>query len=286
MINTPEMRGDYSLMCSARTPQLIVFLLDRGRSMADGINGESKMETACRVINRIITRLILANINGPTIKNRYHIAVLGYGEDYLKLCSGSLSDLFDNPLRVEETNREVADGNGGLVTVPVRFPVFVDTEAQKSDSNLSAAIMFAKAYIEEWMSDKNELPAPIVVNVSDGNNLDLSLIERVSSSLKSLEELPSIDGPSLFYSMLIGSNFDISVLDKKDSNNHHAPLQAIVSNVPNNHCQCIYFAYKPEDYDSTHSPLIGLTTHENELYSIINASAGIGRAYRFEWDYA
>lgn len=282
--DTHEMTGAYQLICSPRTPQLIVFLLDRGRTMAEMIQGEVKMDIACRTINRLITRLTRANVNGPTIRNRYHIAVLGYGEDYLELCSGYLTDLIDNPLRIDETMQEVSDGDGGLITVPVRSFVFVDTKAQKIESNLSTAIMFGKAYIEAWLSDKNESPAPIVVNVSDGNNLDVSLIDKVSSSLDSLRALPSLDGPSLFYSMLIGSDVDISVLDKNNSNEHRALLQDLVSSVPNNHCQCIYFSYNPEEYDSIHSPLIGLTTHENELYSIINASAGFGRAYRLEWD--
>ena len=280
----PAMTGNYQLNCSVRTPQLIVFLLDRGRTMADSFQGKTKIEIACRTINRLIDRLGRANVDKDTIKNRYHIIVLGYGEDYLELCSGYLNDLFDNPLRIEETMRDFADGAGGLITVPVRSFVFVDTAAQKIESNLLTAIMFAKAYIEAWLSDKNESPAPIVVNVSDGDNLDVSLIDKVSSSLDSLRALPSLDGPSLFYSMLIGSDVDISVLDKNNLNEHRALLQDLVSSVPNNHCQCIYFSYNPEEYDSIHSPLIGLTTHENELYSIINASAGFGRAYRLEWD--
>lgn len=277
--NIPEMSGDYQLMCSVRTPQLIVFLLDCGRTMAERIQGEEKMEIACKTINQLITRLTIANINGPTIRNRYYIAVLGYGEDNLELCSSSLSDLFDNLVRIEETMQDITDGNGGVVTVPVRSAVFVDTEDHKSESNLSDAILFAKTYIEEWLSDKSGSPAPIIVNVSDGNNFDVSLITKVSISLKSLRALPSIDGPSLFYSMIIGSNVDVSILDKNNSDEHHALLPHLVSSDPNNHCQCIYFSYNPEDYDSTHSPLIGITTHENELYSIISASAGSGRAH-------
>lgn len=146
--------------------------------------------------------------------------------------------------------------------------------------SMAAAIIVAKEYIEKWLSDKSESPAPIVVNISDGNNLDVSPIESVSSSLKSLRGLPSNDGPALFYSMLINSDVDISAFDKNDSNDRHA----FVSNVPNNHCPRYYFSYNPEDYDSTHSPLIGLTTHANELYSIITASAGFGRANRLEWE--
>lgn len=279
-----EMIGNYHLTCSERTPQLIVFLLDRGRNMAESFQDETKMEIGCRTINRLITRLTISNINGQSIRNRYHISVLSYGEDYLELCSGTLSDLFDNPLRIEEKMLEVADGAGGFVTVPVRSAIFVDAEAQKSESNLPVAILFAKSYIEKWLYDKNDTPAPIVVNVSDGSISGVSFFDNVSNSIQTLRTLSSFDGLPLFYSMIIGSDVDISVLDKISSTCHRTPMQELVSNVPNNHCRCIYFSYNPQDYDSGHSPLNGITTSENELYSIINASAGFSRAYRLEWE--
>lgn len=57
--NIPEMSGDYQLMCLVRTLQLIVFLLDCGRTMAERIQGEEKMEIACKTINRLILQSLL-----------------------------------------------------------------------------------------------------------------------------------------------------------------------------------------------------------------------------------
>ena len=73
------------------------------------------------------------------VRDYLHVAVIGYGAQVGPAFSGALAgrqlipmigeDIGNSPARVEQRNKKVPDGAGGLVDQPIRFPVSFDAVA-------------------------------------------------------------------------------------------------------------------------------------------------------------
>ena len=154
---------------SSATPGLLIILVDQSGSMLSPYEGnESKTVVASKAVNRVIDTIIQKNFDGESPKNRCFITVIGYNHDVKKLCSGYLKDLDTNPLRVDTIKKKVSDGAGGIITVDYPMPVWVEPITKDGATNMKGAFEMAKAIIEQWIKDKPNNPAPVIINISDG----------------------------------------------------------------------------------------------------------------------
>src|SRR5204863_226097 len=130
-------RGEYQKSADRANPACIIFLLDQSYSMNDGIAGtpKPKIDVLASGINRFIADLIsLCEKGEDKPRNWFDVGVIGYTTDrsdppnpiigpVLQGANGSLtgrnllsvSDLFDDPLAIEDRQKMVDDGAGGLV---------------------------------------------------------------------------------------------------------------------------------------------------------------------------
>jgi hypothetical protein len=155
---------------SSATPGLMIFLLDQSGSMLYPFKdlAESRTVFATRVVNRVINSIIQKNYNGTSAKNRCFIVTIGYSVGATELCSGFLSVLDESPKRIETVKKKVSDGAGGLVEVETKMPIWVEPIDKDGWTDMAAAFRMAKEIIENWIKDKPESPAPVIINVSDG----------------------------------------------------------------------------------------------------------------------
>ena len=121
----------YSVEISRANPTCFVFLLDQSTSMEDPIvaGGEGttkrKADAVADALNRLLFELSLKCAKEEGVRDYFHVAVLGYGARIGSAFGGALagrdlvplSQVADNPLRVEERAKKVPDGAGGLVNV-------------------------------------------------------------------------------------------------------------------------------------------------------------------------
>ena len=129
----------YSAEISRKNPGCFIFLLDQSGSMEDpfgGSNDRRKADELATIINKLIHNLSIRCAKGDSIYDYFHVAVIGYGQDSVvrSAFDGSLigkdlipiSELANNPLRIEDRTKKADDGAGGLVEQTVKFPLWFE----------------------------------------------------------------------------------------------------------------------------------------------------------------
>lgn len=197
---------------SSATPGLLIILIDQSGSMLSSYSGnESRTVFASKVINRVINEIIQKNFNGDKPKNRCFISVIGYNHNVKELCSGYLTELYNNPLRIETVKKKVPDGAGGLVEQEVKMPVWIEPIKQDGATDMRGAFMMAKQIVEKWMLDKPKNPAPVIINISDGipyyegKDTHICMQETIQVA-KEIMNLSCEDGNVLIFNAHIDNN--------------------------------------------------------------------------------
>lgn len=140
---------------------------------------------------------------------RLHISVIGYGYEVKELCSGFLEDLYSNPIRIEKKTQKISDGNGGLVEASVNQPIWVEPINEDRWTNMRDGFKMAKQLVEDWISDKPECPAPVIINISDGmpyyDYQEPSVCIRETTDVaKQIMNISNSDGNVLIFNAEIG----------------------------------------------------------------------------------
>lgn len=194
---------------SSATPGLLVILIDQSGSMLSPYEGETRTAFASKVINRVINEIIQKNFNGAEPKNRCFISVIGYNHNVKELCSGYLTDLYANPLKIEPVKKKVLDGAGGLIEIETKMPIWVEPITTDGATNMKDAFLMAKQLVEKWIVDKPQNPAPVIINISDGvpyydgRNVEECMQETIQIA-KEIKELSNEDGNVLIFNAEIG----------------------------------------------------------------------------------
>lgn len=202
--------GQNDKQWSSATPGLLIILVDQsGSMMNEYVDGDSRTVFSAKVINRVINTIIKKNFVKDKPKNRCFISVIGYGYEVKELCSGYLEDLYKNPMRIEESVRKVSDGDGGLVETKVKNPIWVEPIDKDVWTNMKDAFVFARQLVEEWIQDKPDCPAPVIINISDGapyyDHKDPDIcMEETRQVAKEIMDISNEDGHVLIFNAEIG----------------------------------------------------------------------------------
>lgn len=173
-----------TLQISSTHPCLIVYLLDQSGSMAEffGNSQQSKAEKLAESINEIIFETGLKCVGaGGDIRNRFEIAVVGYGVDsgvssaWQGNLAGrwvvSIDEVFQNPIGEE---------NG--------TPIWIAPIAQ-GQTPMNTAFENAYRICEAWINWGNHIDCypPIVINITDGAPTDSEVkLRQTVHNLKNL----------------------------------------------------------------------------------------------------
>lgn len=159
-----------NLTISSTNPCLIVYLLDQSGSMGEkfGNGGHSKAEELANAINETIYELGLRCIgNSGELKNRFEIAIIGYGngENVVKSAwegqlAGkwvvSIKNVFEYPLS------QMGD-----------LPIWI-TPIANCNTPMTRAFTNAKMLCNDWINWGNhrDCHPPIIINITDGAATD------------------------------------------------------------------------------------------------------------------
>jgi len=203
----------YKAEISRDNPSCFLFLIDQSRSMTDEVAmGEEKQELAKGVadsINRWLQELSIKCAKSEGVRDYYHIGVIGYGKTVGPSFVGPLagrelipiSEIADNPARLDERAKKVPDGAGGLVDQSIRVPVWFDPVGNGGTPMCKAAEE-AKRILEGWIADHPDSFPPIVINITDGEATDGNPTER----LQALTELETSDGNVMLFNIHLSAN--------------------------------------------------------------------------------
>lgn len=177
-----------NLTISSTNPCLIVYLIDQSGSMSSqfGNASHSKADELANAINDVIYEVGLRCIgSGGELKNRFELAILGYGKDGDKVQSGwegqltnkwvvSINDIFEYPLGQENDK-----------------PIWIKPYANSS-TPMTKAFENARRLCEDWINWGNhrDCHPPIVINITDGEATDAGsnfhLLKKEADQLRML----------------------------------------------------------------------------------------------------
>ncbi len=202
----------YSAEISRVNPTCFLVLVDQSSSMAKPFGLEftkSKAEGVADAINRLLQTLVFRCAKGETILDRYHIGAIGYGGHRVGFALGGalagqglvpVSQIGNNPLRIETRTRKVDDGAGGVFEQKVRFPIWFEAQAA-GGTPMCQALQLAQETIVGFVRQHPACFPPIVINISDGEATD----GRPEKPADELRGIASQDGQVLLFNVHISS---------------------------------------------------------------------------------
>ena len=172
----------YSAQITRANPVCLLMLIDQSGSMADQCGGETSLRKAdfvADVVNHTLHDLVIRCTKTEEVRNYYHVGVIGYGRHVGTALGGQLAgrglvpiaDVAEYPLRVETRRKRIPDGAGGLIEVPVRFPVWLQPLAD-GGTPMCQAFEMARQLISGWLRDHPRGFPPTVLHLTDGESGD------------------------------------------------------------------------------------------------------------------
>jgi hypothetical protein len=152
----------YTASISRANPTALVFLLDQSGSMREPFAGQPEKTKAVGVadaLNRLLQNLVLKCAKAEGIRDFFYVGMLRYGGRIASALGGPLagkeiapvSELANNPLRVEVRMRKVDDGAGGLADEPLMFPVWFEARPT-GRTPMCAALHKAKSLVQDFLA--------------------------------------------------------------------------------------------------------------------------------------
>jgi hypothetical protein len=109
-----------------------------------------------------------------------------------------ISQIADNPLRVDKRSRLQPDGAGGVIKLETDFPVWVEPLANGA-TPMCQALAHARDLISGWVADRPHGFPPIILNLTDGEANDGDPLD----SARQLTHLRTDDGGVLLFNLHI-----------------------------------------------------------------------------------
>ena len=167
---------------SRTNPTCLLFLIDQSHSMTGtfgGAPGKQRAEGVAEALNRLLQNLVLKCAKADGVRDYFHVGVIGYGIKIGSVFKGKLagkplapiSEIANNPIRVEQRKKTVDDGAGGLIEQTVRFPVWVEPKAN-GKTPMCESLGRAKETVETFLTLYPDCYPPMVLNLTDGRPSD------------------------------------------------------------------------------------------------------------------
>ena len=202
----------YSAQITRANPTCVLLVIDQSGSMADPFSGDQvlrKADFVADVVNHTLHDLVIRCTKTEEVRNYYHVSVIGYGRYVGTAFGGLLADrliapiaeVAEYPLRVETRLKRVSDGVGGIVEMPVRFPVWVYPTAD-GGTPMCQAFTQAKAVLQQWLAEHPQGFPPTVLHITDGESGDGDPTELG----REIMTLGTDDGEVLLFNCHVSSN--------------------------------------------------------------------------------
>ena len=199
-------------------PLLFGFLIDQSSSMGGEMAGSAgmlKSQICADYLNAFFNTLLLRNIDGATIKNRFEIFAIGYGGNNQIQSALPNIDVNNMPINLEKLQtiskvssrerkimRREPDGTGGIIEKEGLESVDINQWIEPiADGVTPMGLAFRNAYsiTQNWISSHSDCFPPIIINITDGDSTD----EDPEPIAENLKMLKTDDGDVLVFNISI-----------------------------------------------------------------------------------
>ena len=190
-------------------------MIDQSRSMNETISSgqvlTDKASGVAEIINRWLQELSLLCAKEDGVRDFYQIGVIGYGTSVKPALSGALagrdlvpiSEIANNPARLEDRMKRLSDGAGGIVEQSIKFPVWYDP-VSIGGTPMCKASREAYRILDRFLREHPRCFPPIIIHITDGESTDGDPTEL----LRALTSLKSADGNVLLFNVHLSSMAD------------------------------------------------------------------------------
>jgi hypothetical protein len=206
----------YAAEISRSNPTAFLFIVDQSGSMNEKMSsGRSKSQQVADVLNRTLATLITRCSKVEGTRDYFDIGVIGYGADgAYNGFQGGLGSSFLNPLsavetstlRVEERQKKLDDGAGGLVERPVKFPVWFEPRAS-GGTPMRQAITKAAEELVAWCDAHPDSYPPTVLHITDGESTDGDPEDLATQ----LRQIQTADGTVLLFNLHVSAKKNLPI---------------------------------------------------------------------------
>jgi hypothetical protein len=203
----------YSSQISRDNPTCFLFLIDQSSSMSEefaaGKGTQRKAIGVSDTINQWLQDLSIKCAKSDGVRDYFHVGVIGYGKrvgpSFVGPMAGRelapISQIADNPARIEERSTKVLKGADKVVDKNVKIPVWFDPVAD-GGTPMCRAAADGQQILEGWLAQHPSCFPPVVIHVTDGEATDGDPADR----LRALSELASSDGRVLLFNIHLSAN--------------------------------------------------------------------------------
>jgi hypothetical protein len=220
----------YSAPISRSNPSCFLFLIDQSGSMDEVMNptnvrpadapfqrdgqtytqvadGPTKAQLVADAINRLLQNLSIKCAKSEGVRDYFSVGVVGYGGDnsagrvqpaFTGILAGRelapISEIANNPARIDDRMKKVSDGAGGLVEQRIKFPIWFDAVAN-GGTPMCEAFRRARSILEPWVIECPDSFPPVVINITDGESTD----GDPTNEANALKSVATNDGPVLLF---------------------------------------------------------------------------------------
>ena len=180
------------MRATRKYPKLIVFMVDESNSMGDLYGGEKKHLWVDRCINTAIRNLVWMCDSADGVRDWVHIAALGYGGSDRD--NPYVRSLFSQPDWVLPISQIAT----ALVGKDVDDLALYIESKPDGWTPMGSAMKLAGSIVKDWVEQRSDAPAPVIINVTDGMPTDDDSDDGpVEKWVAAFDELETSDGPVL-----------------------------------------------------------------------------------------
>lgn len=187
---------NYRLRWNSCQPGHLVFLIDLSRSMIREMNNKRLVDVMMDVLNSLFDSLNGEICQGEDVEDRFSVTVLGYNSDVKVLLKANNGEEFNTFFQNVSKNKRLFDTGKGGIAEP-NWQTF-----------MADAFDEAKKDIEEWIARQSKggkkMPAPVVINITDGEPNEGGNVDAIGKALRAAENLKNIsteDGNVLLFNI-------------------------------------------------------------------------------------
>jgi hypothetical protein len=196
----------YQAEISRENPTCFLFVIDQSGSMDEITEtGRSKADFVADVLNKTLYTLVTSCSKSDGVRNYFDVGVIAYGgSEIVSGFGGALSGSIVHPinsisehtLRIEERQKKMDDGAGGIVELKTKFPVWFDPKSA-GGTPMRAAFGKARDTVADWCEAHPDSYPPTILHVTDGQSTD-GAPEEVADGLRNIS---TKDGKALLFNL-------------------------------------------------------------------------------------